>query len=461
MERREFLGALGSAAVVGAAPSRPPNVVLINADDLGYGDLGCYGSPIPTPNLDRLAAEGARFTHFYSTAPSCSPSRAALLTGRYPTRVNVPQVLFPKDEQGLHLRETTLASMLKPKGYRTACVGKWHLGHQPAYLPAARGFDQYFGIPYSNDMEPPVLLRQADGRTETVAARADMDSLMGQYTSEAVQFIDSAKDSPFLLYLPHTFPHIPLGASAKFRQRPALGLYGAVIEELDASVGEVLAALKQHNLDANTLVMFTSDNGWWFQGSPGPLRGRKGTTLEGGVRVPFLARFPGRVARAKTVAGVASTIDVLPTVAAFTGAGLPDVLLDGKDISDLLAGRKSEIDRDPLLLWDGWHLQCARWRQWKIHFSRWNTYTYSPLPAGGRVNLPLRPPELYDVVRDVSESYDVAPSHPGVVRQMEDEVLRLLAGFPAPVTEAWGRTLRLPTRPLEPGRLPVPAEKPQ
>ncbi len=452
MERRRFLASLSAG---GLPPPRPPNVVLIYADDLGYGDLGCYGSPIRTPHLDRMASEGVRFTHFYSTAPACSPSRASLLTGRYPTRAGVPNVLFPKDTQGLDPRESTIASMLKPLGYQTACVGKWHLGHQPAYLPAARGFDRYFGIPYSNDMEPPVLIRQRGPVTETVAARADMSRLTAQYTAEAVEFLESARSSPFFLYFPHTFPHIPLGASERFRQRSDFGLYGDVISELDWSVGEVLATLKRLDLDRNTLVLFSSDNGPWFQGSPGPLRGRKGTTLEGGVRVPFLARMPGRVAKGRVVNGIGSTIDMLPTIAAVAGAELPAQPLDGQNLLDLLEGRRAEVDRDPLLLWDGWHLQCARWKQWKVHFSRWNTYTYSPLPPGGRVNLPLQPRELYDVVRDISESYDVAPQNQEVVRHIEGEVLRLLSGFPAPVTEAWARTMRRRTRPLDPGRLPV------
>jgi arylsulfatase len=427
---------------------------MIYADDLGWGDLGCYGSPIATPNLDRIATEGVRFTNFYSANPVCSPSRAALMTGRYPTRVGVPRVLFPNDRSGLAAGETTIAQMLKPSGYRTMCVGKWHLGHHPEHLPASWGFDSYFGIPYSNDMNPPVLVRQADGKAETVAERAAMDSITQQYTAEAVRFVESSRDTPFFLYMPHTMVHIPLGASARFRGKSAQGLYGDAVQELDWSVGEVASAVKRIGQDRNTLVMFSSDNGPWFQGSPGRLRGRKGSTHEGGVRVPLVARMPGRVAKGRVVSGIGSTMDVLPTVSALTGAKLPGRPLDGINILPMLEGSAPSLDREALLYFDGWNLQCARWKQWKLHVARYNSMVYSPPPAGGRVNLPLTPPELYDLTSDVDESFDVSAMHPGVVKEIEDRINRLLGGFPDEVRSAWSETRRRPTGPSEPGRLP-------
>jgi arylsulfatase A len=276
ISRRDLftLPALSAAAYGSSQGNSLPNVVVVFCDDLGYGDLGCYGSKIRTPNLDRLAAEGMRFTHFYSANPVCSPSRAALLTGRYPTRVGVPRVLFPGDSSGLNEDEQTIADVLKTRGYRTACIGKWHLGRPEKYLPTRRGFDSYFGIPYSNDMTPRVLMRN----TEVVEQTADLASLTPRYTEEAVRFIEGATDQgkPFFLYMPHTYPHIPLGASAKFRGKSPLGMYGDVVEELDWSVGEIVKALQRKGIEKNTLIVFTSDNGPWFQGSPGPLRGRKG-----------------------------------------------------------------------------------------------------------------------------------------------------------------------------------------
>ena len=456
MNRREFLKtATGAAcASLAAAPERPPNIVFIYADDLGYGDLGCYGSKIRTPNLDRMAAEGVRFTQFYSANPVCSPSRAALLTGRYPTRVGVPRVLFPYDTVGLPDSETTIAQMLKPKGYKTMCIGKWHLGHLPQYLPVNRGFDEYFGIPYSNDMTPRPLMHN----TETLEEPAKLETLTPRYTEQALRFIERAKDSPFFLYMPHTYPHIPLGASERFRGKSPLGLYGDVIEELDWSVGEVLGALKKQGLDGTTLVMFSSDNGPWYQGSPGRLRGRKGMTYEGGVREPFLARFPGRIPKGSLCTGVAGTIDILPTVGKLTRASLPDKPLDGIDIWPLLSGGRKSLEREALLYFDNWNLQCARWGRWKLHFARYNSIAYNPAPPGGRMNLPLVPPELYDIENDPDESYDIAPESPKVVAEITSRVERLLAGFPEEVKKAWAETRERKTAPRPIGQVPAQAK---
>lgn len=453
LTRRSFFQQ-GAAALacnsLAAAPSRPLNVVFIYCDDLGYGDLHCYGSNIRTPNIDRLAAEGVRFTNFYSANPVCSPSRAALMTGRYPTRVNVPRVLFPTDTVGLPDSETTIAQVLKKKDYKTMCVGKWHLGHLPQYLPTNRGFDEYFGIPYSNDMNPRVLLHNA----ETVEQQATLETLTPRYTQHAVRFIERSKGSPFFLYMPHTYPHIPLAASDRFRGKSAAGLYGDAIEEIDWSVGEVMATLKKAGVDNNTLVMFSSDNGPWYQGSPGRLRGRKGATYEGGVREPFLARMPGRIPAGRVCNGVAGTIDILPTVAKLAGAPLPEKPLDGIDIWPLLSGQRKEIEREALLYFDNWNLQCARWGRWKLHVARYNTPAYSPAPPGGRVNLPLRPPELYDIVNDPEESYDMAADRPAIAADIQARIERLLPGFPEEVRNAWARTMSAKTASTPAAALP-------
>ncbi len=443
MDRRQFLKTAGLAACspfCAAMPPRPPNIVFIYADDLGYGDLGVYGSHIRTPNLDQMAAEGARFTQFYSANPVCSPSRAALLTGRYPTRTGVPMVLFPTDTTGLADSETTIAQLLKPQDYATICIGKWHLGHLPHYLPTNRGFDEYYGIPYSNDMKPRPLLHGVGQQIEQLEEPATLETLTPRYTEQALRFIERSKDRPFFLYMPHTFPHIPLAASRRFRGKSGLGLYGDAVEELDWSVGEVLRAVKRHGLDGNTLVMFSSDNGPWYQGSPGRLRGRKGMTYEGGVREPFLARFPGRIPAGLTCAGVSGTIDILPTVAKLTGAALPALPLDGIDIWPLLSGQRPSLEREALLYFDGWNLQCARLGKWKLHFARYNAFAYSPAPSGGRFNLPLKSPELYDIENDADESYDAAAENPEVVAEIRGRVERLLETFPAEVKKAWADT---------------------
>jgi arylsulfatase len=435
MTRRSWLAAAAGAAgarLCGAA-DRPPNIVFILCDDLGYGDLGCYGSRIHTPNLDRMAAEGVRFTNFCSADPVCSPSRAALLTGRYPTRVGVPRVLTSQDKGGLNRDETTLANVLKDRGYRTMCVGKWHLGRPVEYLPTSRGFDHYFGIPYSNDMNPRVLMRD----TDVIEPIADLPSLTARYTDEARKFIEASKDGPFFLYMPHTFPHIPLAASERFRGKSAEGLYGDVVEEVDWSVGEVLQTLKGNGLERNTLVMFSSDNGPWYQGSPGRLRGRKNTTYEGGVREPFLARWPGMIPAGRVVNGLASMMDVFPTVVRQCGARVPEKPLDGIDIWPMLHGDKQLIERDPLLYFDSWDLQCARWMDWKLHVARHNTAAYTPSPPGGRHSYLLPRPELYNLANDPDESYDVAAEHPEIVRQMREKIETMLAGFPEDVQRAY------------------------
>jgi arylsulfatase A len=435
MTRRDFLATTGAALgshLQGAAPQRP-NIVFILCDDLGYGDLGSYGSKLHTPNLDRLASEGMRFTDFCSADPVCSPSRAALMTGRYPTRVGVPRVFFPQDTTGLNLDETTMADMLRAQKYKTMCIGKWHLGRPTPYLPTNRGFDAYFGIPYSNDMNPRVLLRNSEVIEET----ADLESLTERYTTEASRFIAASKGSPFFLYMPHTYPHIPLAASKRFRGKNPGGLYGDVVAEVDWSVGEVIKALKQNGLEQNTLVMFSSDNGPWYQGSPGKLRGRKNTTYEGGIREPFIARWPGKIPAGRVSSGLASMMDIFPTVAKLCGGEMPAKPVDGIDIWPLLHGDKQVIERAPLLYFDNWDLQCARWMNWKLHVARHNTAAYTPAPQEGRHSYTLPKPELYNLANDPDESYDVAADNPQIVAQIEDKIAGTLKSFPEEVQKAW------------------------
>ncbi len=434
LTRRIFLSSLASVAA--AAPAKPVNVILIFCDDLGWGDLSCYGSAIATPNIDRLAKEGARFTHCLSANPVCSPSRAALLTGRYPTRVAVPRVLFPVDKTGLAEGEQTIANLLKAKNYKTMCVGKWHLGHLAPHLPTYKGFDHYFGIPYSNDMSPRWLMDDEKVVVET----ADLETLQQKYTERAVRFIEDAKDGPFFLYMPHTYPHIPLGAGKAFRGKSKQGIYGDVLTELDWSVGQILATLKKHRLEEHTLVLFSSDNGPWYQGSPGHLRGRKGMTWEGGVRVPLLARLPGRVKAGVVCDGLVSTMDLLPTICQITGAALPTRPVDGRDISTLLAGKAKELDREVVLYFDGVNVQCARSGKWKLHLARYNNVTYSPAPAAGRKNIRLTNPELYDVVTDRDESFDVAAENPEVVARIQDRIEKLMSDFPEHIRKAHAAT---------------------
>lgn len=440
MQRRQFLAQAAAAGTVltdlmrgqGGAASGPPNLVLIFCDDLGYGDLSCYGGKIATPNLDRLAKQGMRFTQALSANPVCSPSRAALLTGRYPTRVGVPIVLFPKDSTGLQAEEQTLAQLCKQAGYRTHCVGKWHLGHTHPNLPTDKGFDGYFGIPYSNDMSPRWLM---DGE-KVLEQEVGLEELTPRYTARAVQFVEDSKGKPFFLYMPHTYPHVPLGASSRFRGKSTHGIYGDVLQELDWSVGQVLEALRRTGAEQNTLVLFSSDNGPWFQGSPGPLRGRKGMTWEGGVRVPLLARWPGRIRAGAVSEALVSLLDVVPTFVAAAGLSKPRLPGDGVDLLPVLTGRQRTVARQPLLYFDGWNLQCVRDGDWKLHFARYNNVTYSPAPAGGRKNLRIRP-ELYNLAADPDESYDVAEKHADVVARLMAYVESAVTGFPKPVQEAY------------------------
>jgi arylsulfatase A len=459
VDRRRFLRtAVGSAVcnpqlkLRADTPVRP-NIVYINSDDLGYGDLGCYGSKIPTPNIDQIAADGVRFTQFYAASNICSPSRAGLLTGRYPTRVGVPYVLStPDTKSGLATSETTMAQTLKAAGYYTMCVGKWHLGVLQQYLPTHRGFDYYFGIPFSNDTLPMSILEN----DQVVQNSPGQDTLVQQFTAQAVNRIaNRPADSPFFLYLPFSAPHIPLVPSARFQGSTKMGTYADVVAELDWGVGQVLQALKDSGIDQNTLVMFSSDHGPWYQGSAGNLRGRKAETWDGGMRVPFIARFPGVIPAGGVATGMATALDIHPTFAGLANAPLPPNRLDGVDIWPMLSGDRTTVDRDVFLYFDGWNLQCARWGKWKLHVARNNMPPWSPAPVGGGMNLPLGSPELYDLEADPCEASDCANDNPDVVSEIRSRIAQMLPSFPAEVQSAWNYTMSWRVGYTPPGALPM------
>ena len=444
LPRREFLKkvAAGAGGLL-AAPYVPycgqpdvstPNIIIIFTDDQGYQDLGSFGSPlIKTPKIDQMAREGVRFTDFYSSNSVCSPSRASLLTGCYPTRVGIPDVLFPNDTTGLNSDEITIAELLKDQGYATACIGKWHLGHKPVFLPTRHGFDTYFGIPYSNDMEIDPTMELADDiilnqgmtierlRTEkpkggwvplmhdelVIEYPCEQSTLTERYTKKALEFITAHQNQPFFLYIPHTMPHIPLYASKAFEGKSERGLYGDVIEEIDWSVGEILNKLKELNLDDTTLVIFTSDNGPWLSekengGSALPLHGGKFETYEGGMRVPCIMRWPGKIQKNTVCPEVAATIDLLPTLAVIAGAATPDDrIIDGRDMWPLMSGEPGALSpHNAYFYYNEHNLEAVRSGKWKLR----------------RVN----EVELYDLDTDLSESNNIAEQYPDIVERLTD-----------------------------------------
>ena len=456
--RRDFLKAAGMGAVALTASrassgtrasdrrtaTRKPNVVVLFTDDQGYQDVGCFGSPdIETPNLDRMAAEGMRFTDFYSAASVCSPSRAALLTGCYPPRVGITKVLFPRDNIGLNPKEITIADALKAQGYAAACIGKWHLGHLPKFLPTNNGFDFYLGVPYSNDMDKVEGKNRNLDRAwrekdispwnvplmrgeEVVEQPADQTTLIDRYTQEAVRFIRDHRDEPFFLYMPHTMPHIPLFVSDRFYVDDPKKAYKATIEQIDWSVGQVLNALKEVGVDRETLVIFTSDNGPWLSmkhhgGSALPLRDGKFSVYEGGMREPCIMRWPGRIPAGAVCHEVAGTIDLLPTLTALAGGTLPsDRVIDGKNIWPLMAGKPgAKTPHDAYYYYRGRNLQAVRSGNWKL--------------------VRRKDVELYDLEQDIGEKENLAAEYPDVVqrltRRMEqfDEQLKANARPPGRV----------------------------
>ena len=457
MNRRHFLktAAIGGAAIAAstcthalAAESKSkPNFIIIFIDDQGYQDLGCFGSPnIKTPNIDRMAKDGMRFTDFYSAASVCTPSRAALMTGCYPERVGNLGVLFPRNNTGLNPEETTIAKMLKGIGYATACVGKWHLGHLKEFLPTSHGFDSYYGIPYSNDMGiaanmklgADIVLRE--GQTletlkkykrhlvplmrneEVIEYPADQNTLTKRYTEEAIGFIKKSKGGSFFLYMPHTMPHIPLYASPAFEGKSDAGLYGDCIEEIDWSVGEIIKTLQAEGIDKNTFIVYTSDNGPWnlkgnatckvkgntnrrIGGSALPLKGYKFQKWEGGMREPTVMWWPGRIPAGKVCGEVAGTIDMLPTIASLSGAKLPAKKIDGKDITPLIEARLGAKTPHEAYFY---RTRGVRSGNWKFIENK-----------------------LFDLSKDISESKNVAAQNPEVTARLK----KLLDGHKAEMSK--------------------------
>lgn len=393
---------LSSQQPLSSQQSDRPNVVLIFMDDMGYGDLSCTGSSlIKTPRMDAVADQGMTFSQMYASAPTCTPSRTALLTGRYAQRVGLPRVIFPTDPEGLSSWEVTVADLLGEAGYACAAYGKWHLGAQAKHNPVNHGFDHFVGLPYSNDMDPVALQVGADVVEENV----DQTTLTRRYTDEAIDFIDRHADEPFFVYLPHTMPHIPLHVEEEFRGTSAAGTYGDVIECIDHHVGRLMDHLDERSLTDNTLVIITSDNGPWFEGSTGGLRGRKIDTYEGGIRMPFIARWPGRIEPGSTCTTPACLVDLMPTLVGLAGQQVPDDRpLDGVDIAPLLLG--GDLPERTLYFFSHWHLNAIRHGRWKLHVDRFPTKDLRELP------------QLFDLEADPGECYNLAALYPDVLDQM-------------------------------------------
>jgi arylsulfatase len=464
-----LLAGFGASAVRAA---ESPNIVIIFTDDQGYADVGVFGARgFTTPNLDRMAAEGRRFTDFHVAQAVCSASRTALLTGCYPNRIGIHGALGPGSKHGIADGEMTLAELVKQRGYATAIYGKWHLGDRPQFLPTRHGFDAYLGIPYSNDMwphhpqikrpdaYPPLPLYRGDQPEKVGLTGEDQAQLTTQYAEAAVQFIAKNKAQPFLLYVTPAMPHVPLYVSAKFQGKSERGLYGDVIMEIDWAVGEILGALKQHGLDEKTLVIFTSDNGPWLSygnhgGSASPLREGKGTSFEGGHRVPCIARWPGRIPAGTVCDEMAMTIDLFPTVARLTGAPLPKHQIDGLDIWPLLAGEPGA--KNPH---EGYYhyyaqneLQAVRSGPWKLFFPHSARSMAGQTPGKDGIPGHYKPlavqSELYDLKSDVGETKNVAAQHPEIVARLEALAEKARADLGDKLTGRAGSGVR------EPGRVP-------
>jgi arylsulfatase A len=457
MERRDFLKKCFAAGVGGFVLSNramevivenrmPPNIVIIFADDQGYQDLGCFGSPtVKTPNIDRLAKQGMRFTNFYSAYCVCSASRASLMTGCYQPRLSIPGVLSPNSNVGLHPDEVTIADMLKTKGYATMCVGKWHLGDKPQTLPTAQGFDHYFGLPYSNDMariegwgnnvddldkiwelKKWDIYKNALYRDlEVIESPLNQVTMTNRYTEEAVGFIRNHKDKPFFLYFPHTMVHVPLFVSDDRYDRDPHKAYKLAVEHIDWSVGQILETLNELGIDDNTLIVYSSDNGPWLSkkhhgGSALPLRAGKGTTYEGGMRVPGIMRWPERIPAGTVCDEVAGTIDLLPTIASLVGAKLPGHPIDGLDISALLTNPKAPSPHREIgyFYYKNNKVEAVRRGKWKLRV------------AG-------KEPELYDLDADVSESTNVAVPNPNVVSELKELIAKYDADLKANSRPVW------------------------
>ena len=430
--------------------AKTPNVIVIYIDDLGYADIGPFGNDSNlTPNLNRMAREGRRFTDFEVSSAVCSASRSAILTGCYHRRIGISGALGPGANYGISADEMTLAEVCKQRGYATACYGKWHLGHHPKFLPLQHGFDEYYGLPYSNDMWPfhpdyvnlppdaearkrgyPALpLIENNAVVDAEVTGDDQSLLTKTYTERAVRFIEKHHDRPFFIYLPHSMVHVPLFVSDDFKDRSGKGLFADVLMEVDWSVGEILRTLEQHHLSENTLVVFSSDNGPWLSygnhaGSALPLREGKGTSFEGGLRVPTIMRWPGRIPAGTTCDELASTIDILPTVAKLIGADLPEHRIDGLNISELMFSteRVESPHQSFYFYYEGGQLQAVRDRRWKLHLP--HGYRTLDSRLGGRNGRPANyrqakiGPALFDLKTDIGESRNVAAEHADIVERL-------------------------------------------
>lgn len=456
-----------------ASSKRLPNIVIVFCDDMAYADVGCFGAKgWTTPHLDRMAQEGIRLTRFYVSQPVCSASRAALLTGCYSSRVGIMGALGPKSPLGLNTNETTIAEIVKQKGYATAMVGKWHLGRPASLLPVHHGFDEYFGLPYSNDMwpkhpeakagtYPPLPLIEGDRVLKDGLTHEDQAQLTTQYTERAVKFIERNKDHPFFLYVAHSMPHVPLHVSDKFKGKSQQGLYGDVIMEIDWSVGEILAALRKHGLDDNTLVIFTSDNGPWLSygnhaGNAGPLREGKGTCWEGGIREPFIARWPGKIPAGATCKEPAMTINILPTIAKLIGANLPEHKIDGLNIWPLLAGaRNAKSPHDAFFFYyENNQLQAVTSGRWKLMLPHsYRTLEGQPEGRDGTptkyVQRKIEKAELYDLEADIGEKQNVAGQNPKIVQRLEALAEEARQDLGDSLTKRKGPGVREPARVTE------------
>lgn len=455
-----------------------PNIVLILTDDQGYADVGCFGAKgYTTPNLDRLAQEGRQFTNFHVAQPVCSASRTALLTGCYPNRVGIQGALNNRANFGINSSETTLPDLMKQRGYATGMVGKWHLGHLPPFLPTRHGFDEWFGLPYSNDMWPenprnkafpPLPLFENEKIIIPAVTHGDQEQLTTWYTERAVKFIEKNKDRPFFLYVAQSMPHVPLHVSDKFKGKSGRGLYGDVIEEIDWSVGQILDALKRNGLEKNTWVIFTSDNGPWLiygdhAGSAGPLREGKGTNWEGGTRTPCLMRWPAQIPAGTVCKDMLMTIDLLPTIGRLIGAKLPEHPIDGLDVWPIISGQEKAANPHSSywFYYEQGQLQAVTSGdgRWKLQLP----HSYGSLagkppghggtPAGG-TGCKVMKNELYDLVADVGETTDVANQHPEIVAHLEAEAEKARAELGDTLTDRKGSGLR------EPGRVKSPPATP-
>ncbi|MFN5325763.1 MAG: sulfatase [Bacteroidota bacterium] len=468
------LSILISTQLIAQQKNTSPNIILIYMDDMGYGDLSCYGAvDIQTPVLDKMAAEGMRFTNFLTSQAVCSASRASLLTGCYANRVGISGALWPKAGVGLSPDETTIAELLKQKNYATAAFGKWHLGDVKGYLPKSHGFDEYYGIPYSNDMwpvwydgtpakqgtnksgYPPLPLIEGDERVSTITTLDQQAQLTASLTDKTISFVEKNKNHPFFVYLAHPMPHVPINASPAFKGKSKQGLYGDVIQEIDANVGRIIQKIEELKLDKKTLIIFTSDNGPWFNfgnhaGNTGGFREGKGTSFEGGHRVPCIMYWKGVIPAGKVMNQLASTIDVLPTIAAMTNTQLPERKIDGVNLLPLLQGDLTQTPRSEFYYYYRKNsLEAVRKDNWKLVFEHPSRSYLNQVPGKNGFPGPspedvMMPKALYDLRRDPGERYDVQKEFPEIVKMLETIAEKARQELGDDLQKRTGNEVRLP-----------------